>query len=343
MSTGAAGRAHVQGVRESGAAVKPHARAVLARRPSAAIVAAEVERVEAYARSVLSENTKKAYAHDLLQFGRWCERRGMPRFHEGDEVDGVLSVYLASMADAKKAPATIDRALRGILHGNRMQAGPLCRAVLRGIRRRSTHVSRQKTALTAADMRLLLEHCGEGNIAIRNRAILLLGFAGGFRRSELAALDVADVTFTGEGMRVLVRRGKTDQEGRGLEKGIPRALGGACPVVALRSYVEPRPKSITTPALFLAMNRWGHWYPRRLTPAQVGRIVQNACRSAGMSYAEYGGHSLRAGFVTSAAVLHKSLESIMRMTGHRSMSQVLKYVRHATIFEENAGDGLLDG
>jgi integrase len=317
-----------------------------------------VERAAAYVEANLSAKTRKDYAHDWSMFEGWCAARALDSAAAGDE---SIALYLAWMADQKHAPSSIERAWHGIYHKLRQadpsaQKGDLCRKVIRGIRRSSTHRKRAKKSLVADDVGRLLPHCGEGPLGVRNRALLLVGFAGGFRRSELAALDLGDLSFTEQGVRIALRRSKTDQEGKGHQKGLARSAGSRCPVAALLAwldYLDPRidgtEKDPEQPHLikvaqpvFPAMDRWGHIYPRRITPVVVANVVKAACRGAGFSVAEYGAHSLRAGFVTQAALLHKSLDAIMRQTGHRSVEQVLGYIRHATVFDENASDGILD-
>jgi integrase len=321
---------------------------------------ASIERAAAYIDANLSAKTRADYAHDWKMFEGWCTAYG----HNAAAADDAgIAVYLAWMADQKQAPSSIERAWHGIYWKLRQfipdtHKGDLCRKVLRGIRRTSAHRSRRKASLVADDVGRLLPHCGAGLIGLRNRALLLVGFAGGFRRSELARLDVGDLQFREEGVRIALRRSKTDQEGRGMEKGLVRSRRRErCPVAALLAWLEqlsPRidgtERSSTeqqhlikvAQPVFPAMDRWGHIHPRRITPRMVAHVVKAACRRAGLDAANYAGHSLRAGLVTQAALSHKSLDAIMRQTGHRSVDQVMEYIRHATIFDENASEGLLD-
>lgn len=307
----------------------------------AALVAAEVSRAAAYARSQRTASTTKSYAHDWTQFERWCRARAIDP-ESAD--DGAVAVYLAWMADEGHAPASIERAWHGVYHHLGTVKGDLCRRVLRGIRRNTTHLSGRKRPLVAGELAALLPHMGLGFIGMRNRAMLLCGFAGGFRRSELTKLTRADLEFSPEGVRVTVRRSKTDQQAQGQQKGIARAHGAVCAVSALEAWISHLDACGIAPEapLFPAMNRWGAIFDRPLTPVCVLLALKTALRRAGFELGPYGAHSLRAGFVTQATLNRKPLDAIMRQTGHKSVEQLLEYIRHAQVFTENASDGLFD-
>ncbi len=304
------------------------------------------ESARRYAAEQHAKNTKRAYAADWQTFATWARAHGVePELVE----DAQLASYLAHLADLGRSPATIDRAARGI--GARLRQiehgwglGPEARRVLIGIRRTSTWRSRAKRALTAPELRVVLEHAGDGRLGLRNRALFLLGFAGGFRREELVALNVSDLTFAAEGLRVAIRRSKTDQEGRGQEKGIVRGKrGDVCPVASVRAWLDETGAAGDDP-VFVAVGRWerepdGKF--RRLSAVMVKYNLAAACRRAGLGSAEYGGHSLRSGFVTTAAAQGKAISDIMRQTGHRSLAQVQRYIRHGTVFVKNASEGIL--
>jgi site-specific recombinase XerD len=324
-----------------------------------------IERAAAYVEANVTESTRKSYAQDWKMFERWCRARDLNPDHADD---AGVAVYLAWMADQGYAPASIERAWVGVYVSIRVRnpdahKGELCRRVLRGIRRTSTYKTKEKRPLVAGELAALLDHVGGGALGLRNRALLLVGFAGGFRRSELVALDLEDLAFSAEGLRVRLRRSKTDQEGRGQEKGLARARGELCPVQALSHWLdylnaqkvqttEQRPELATedqdgskvqkNAPVFPAMDRWGHLLGRRITPVCVANVLKTACRRAGIDVAAYGAHSLRAGFVTEAATRRKPLDAIMRQTGHKSVEQLLTYIRHAQVFQENASEGIFD-
>jgi len=175
---------------------------------------------------------------------------------------------------------------------------------------------------------------------LRDCALLLIGFSGAFRRSELISLNIEDVRFTREGIRVVLRKSKTDQEGAGMEKGI--AYGSnpdTCPVRILQDWIEAA--KIREGALFRQINKYGQVSQKRLASSHsVARIVKEYVRKIGLPVAEYSGHSLRAGFATEASANGASLDDIMRQTGHRSVEMVREYIRKQNLFKNNASTKL---
>ena len=169
----------------------------------------------------------------------------------------------------------------------------------------------------------------------RDRALLLVGFSGGFRRSELVALDVADVTDTEDGLKILIRRSKTDQEGEGRTLGIPYGSDPkTCPVRAYRKWIETA--GITEGPVFRAF-RHGAWAADALTDRVIALVVKKAAVRVGIEAAGLAGHSLRAGHATTASRNGASEASIMRQTGHRSVQMVRRYIREGSLFHDNAG------
>jgi integrase len=180
---------------------------------------------------------------------------------------------------------------------------------------------------------------GDGGLmAKRDRALLLLGFAGAFRRSELVALDVADLAEAAEGLRVTIRCSKTDQQGQGATIAIPRGTI-ACPVRAVREWLAAA--GIAAGPVFRPVNRHGRVQQRRLSDQTVATIVKNAAARLGLDASCFSGHSLRAGFVTSAAARGASLFKLMDVTRHKKVESLRGYVRDAELFTDNAGTGLL--
>lgn len=166
---------------------------------------------------------------------------------------------------------------------------------------------------------------------MRDRALILSGFAGAFRRSELVALDVADLAFTRDGLTVTLRRSKTDQEGQGRKIGIPYGANpDSCPVRVVQAWLKAA--AIADGPVFRSINRHGRVLPGRLAPADVARVVKKL--------AERAGHSLRAGHATAAAVAGASERSIMNQTGHRSVQMVRRYIRDGSLFRENSAGKL---
>lgn len=173
----------------------------------------------------------------------------------------------------------------------------------------------------------------------RDRLLLLVGFAGAFRRSELVALDLEDITITPDGLEVLVRRSKTDQEGTGTVKGIPFGSNPrTCPVRAFRAWIER--SGITTRTLFRHVDRHGCLHAHRLSGHAIARIIKRLAKVAGLDPVQFSGHSLRAGLATAAARAGKADRTIMRQTGHRSRAMLDRYVRDADLFTDNAAAGI---
>lgn len=174
----------------------------------------------------------------------------------------------------------------------------------------------------------------------RDRALLLLGFAGAFRRSELVALNVEDLDFCDGGLRVTIRRSKTDQEGQGATIAIARG-SVACPVDAVRAWIKAT--SIMDGPLFRPVTRTGKISARRLSARAVAELVKAHARRAGLKAADFSGHSLRSGFLTSAAARGASIFKMMDVSRHKSVDTLRGYVRDAEMFRDHAGDGLRNG
>jgi integrase len=189
-------------------------------------------------------------------------------------------------------------------------------------------------------IRKMLDVLPDSSLGCRDGALLLLGFSGGFRRSEIVGLDVADIEFTSDGLVIHQRRSKTDQEGEGRKVGIPfGSTPMTCPVRSLRAWLDAA--SITQGPVFRGVGRWGHVDDGRLDDRAVARVVQKYAKLIGLDPTKFAGHSLRAGLATSAARAGRSERSIMNQTGHRSVTMVRKYIREGSLFVENAAAGLL--
>jgi integrase len=198
----------------------------------------------------------------------------------------------------------------------------------------------QKAALDDEDLAAMVAMLGDELVGRRDRAILTLGWLGAFRRSELVALQVGDVMKTAEGLLVRVRRAKGDQEGRGGEKGIPYASRASlCPVRALEAWLGAA--GIAAGPIFRAVDRGGRVHSSALSDRSVARIVQRVAAAAGRDPATVAGHSLRAGFITTAARHGKRLDEIMRQTHQKSERTVRGYIRSMGAFENNAAMGLV--
>jgi integrase len=215
----------------------------------------------------------------------------------------------------------------------------MVRNTLKGIKRTLGTATVQKAPALTADIRAMVDVTDAGLIGLRDRALILLGFAGAFRRSELVALDVSDLTFNRDGLTVTLRRSKTDQEGQGRKIGIPYGSNpDTCPVRTLRAWLEET--AVTGGPVFVSLNRHGQVQPDRLSPVDIARVVKKLARRAGLDPAKYAGHSLRAGHATSAAASGASERSIMNQTGHKSVQMLRRYIREGSLFRENSAGKL---
>jgi site-specific recombinase XerD len=309
---------------------------------SAQPLAELVERAQAYTVDARASSTRRAYLSDFSTFEAWCARQGLP---SAPTTAAAVAVYLASLADFGRKASTIERALAGIAWAQRsrgfawQKAHPAISAVMSGIRRKHGTAPTQKAPVVDQELALLVGTLGNDLRGLRDRALLTIGWFGAFRRSELVALTVDDVKQEREGLVVAVRRSKGDQEGRGAEKGIPYASNPAvCPVRALGAWLEAA--GVTEGPIFRGVNRHGRVAGKGLSDRTVARIVQGAAQRGGLDPKEFGGHSLRAGFATTAAKKGKSLDAIMRQTLHKSEQVARGYIRHAKLFDDNAAVGL---
>jgi site-specific recombinase XerD len=296
---------------------------------------------EEFVQASKAGNTVRGYRSDWSDFTDWCSAQRLPALPAEPM---TVALYLADLAGSGAAASTIQRRVSSISQAHQAaghRTSPtsdfLVRQVMRGIRRTLGVAPRnQKAPISAAELRRLVTTCPAETLAgRRDRALLLVGDLGAFRRSELVALDAEDVAETDAGLRILLRRSKTDQEAGGLEKGIPRkADPQVCPVRALRVWREAA--GIHEGPLWRAVNRHDRVQPGRLSDRAVALIVKRACQRAGLDPDRYAGHSLRSGFATAAAEAGAPERAIMRQGGWTSEAMVRRYIRMADLFKENA-------
>jgi len=303
-------------------------------------LAPAMQSARAYAKAAKSDATRRAYRTSWGAFADWCGSRNLSFMPAAPE---TVAVYIAKLADAGRKVATIERALAAISEAQRAGGYPSPRAsapvrsVLQGIRRTKLTAQRQVAPIVLSDLRAMVSTLPKGLKGTRDRAILLLGFAGAFRRSELVGLDVVDLATSEDGLTVTLRRSKTDQEGAGRKVGIPRG-GSLCPVRAVAAWLEVR-GDVAGP-LFVGLTRHGKSTGLRLDGKDIANLIKSAAKAAGLDPAKVSGHSLRAGLVTTAARAGKSERAIMGQTGHRSVTMVRRYIRDAGLFDDNAADGI---
>ena len=304
----------------------------------------EVESANRYISSSLSENTIRAYRIQWDQFSAWCLVRGFDPLPAKPE---IVCVFIAWLADNNKKTATIARMLSSISKAHKTSgvfANPIgtemVKTAFSGIKREIGSDQARVDPISTEDIKKIVNSFQVTEEDIRNKAIILLGFFGGFRRSELVSLTRKDVKFSEEGMRVKLARSKTDQEGKGFFKSIPKyEEKDYCPVLALQDWLNIAPDS-----KFLFCHIEGTSGPvkvgKKLSDKMIARLIQRLTSRLEIK-GWFSGHSLRAGFVTAAARAGKSNRAIMKMTGHKSHAMVDRYVRLANEFEDNAASGIL--
>ena len=297
-----------------------------------------MEQAQEYARLSRASNTIRAYQSDWGDFETWCtahRRRALPATPE------TVALYLTHLAEQGRKPSTITRRVSSISQAHQMAdrrpptRSAKVRAVLRGIRRTKGTMPESKAPVLIDDIRAMMAYLPDRLLGTRDRALLLVGFAGGFRRSELVSLDVKDLDFTGDGLAITLRRSKTDQEAAGRKVGIPYGSSlETCPVRSLRAWLEA--SGIDSGPVFRPINWHEQIRPTRLSDKAVALVVKRAAEAAGKDASEFAGHSLRSGLATAAAIGGASERSIMKQTGHRSTAMVRRYIRDGSLFRENA-------
>jgi site-specific recombinase XerD len=291
-----------------------------------------------YVRRSKAKNTIKAYQSDWQSFSRWCKTRGLCSLPAEPR---VVALYLSDMADHGYKASTIGRHMIsiGLAHKTRGHASPTSdetvKAVWRGIRNTLGVAPQGKSPILVEDLRRMLQHAPNDLMGLRDRALLLLGFAGAFRRSELVSLNVEDVEFTRAGLIITLRRSKTDQAGEGRKVGIPYgSFIETCPVRTLQAWMAAA--GIETGPLFRHVTKGREIGTKHLSDKTVARIVKKYVERIGLDKRHFAGHSLRAGLATSAAMAGASERDIMAQTGHKNPMMVRRYIRDGNLFRSNA-------
>jgi site-specific recombinase XerD len=294
--------------------------------------------VREYVRASKAEATLRGYTSDWRDFCAWCEAHAVRALPATSE---AVASYIAECA-ARLKVGSIQRRLNAIAEAHKATGAEspthssLVRNTMKGIRRTLGTAPTQKAPALTDDIRAMVEAADAGLIGTRDSALLLLGFAGAFRRSELVGLSVEDCSFGRDGLMVTLRRSKTDQEGVGRKVGIPYgAYPATCPVRNVQEWLTQA--CITTGPLFRSINRHGKIQELGLSGIDVARIVKKLALRVGLDAARFAGHSLRAGHATSAAIAGASERSIMAQTGHRSVQMVRRYIRDGSMWRENSG------
>lgn len=305
-----------------------------------------VEQAAKFLEAARAGSTRKAYAEDLADFRRFTERHSLPFLPSTPE---TVALYIADLA-SRLSVSTIRRRMAAITNAHKeagfsnSPASPrqhyIVREVLAGIKRKVGTVQHGVDPLLAEDIRKIVTAGPDNLLGLRDRALVLVGFSGAFRRSELTSvLEVEDLNFTSTGLSIRMRRSKTDQEGKGRSVDIPFGeFPETCPVRALLSWLDEA--HITTGPVFRAVNRHGYVARNALSPRSVAKILKRVAARAGINAFSIAGHSLRVGMVTQAAMNGVEEREIARITGHHSIGMVRRYIRDGRAFGASARLGL---
>ena len=287
-------------------------------------------------------NTVRAYKSDFEDFGLFCVKNG---FNNLPSEPKIVSLYLTHLSSREAKISTIKRRLVsiGVIHkmkGHYLDTKhPVIIQNLMGIKRRKGTIQKGKKPLLINDIKTLIDVINKENEPdikkLRNKALLIIGFSGGFRRNEIVSLDIEDVEFVFEGIKITVKKSKTDQYGEGMVKGIPHFENSLyCPVATLKRWINI--SKIKQGPLFRRFLKGSILSNNRLTDQSIALIIKNYLVKAGIDSNNYSGHSLRSGFATSAAEAGAEERSIMTMTGHKSTEMVRRYIKEANLFKNNA-------
>jgi integrase len=317
----------------------------------------EAEQIEDLLRHALAANTIRAHQSDMQHYLGWGGT--MPA--SASAVAAYIAAFAGTLAVStiERRVATLSKTHDTLGVENPCQSA-LVKATLQGLRRKHGVAQKQAKALTRDDLFAILDPMGESLKDARDRALLLIGFAGGFRRSELVGLDVTDIEPVRQGIIITLRHSKTDQEGAGRKIGIPHGRTRHCPVATLTNWLAR--SGITRGAIFRPINRHGQiqpganlsegstgsredhatkMKPERLSGDAVSEIIRERLTAAGIDPDGYSGHSLRAGFATSAAQAGASTLKIRAQTGHTSDAMLARYIRDGELFTGNAAGAVL--
>ena len=292
-------------------------------------------------KSSKANNTLRAYKSDYKDFGAFCAKHGLSSLPTEPK---TVSLYLTHLSKNSKI-STLRRRLVSISTAHKLKGHyldtkhPIIIENLMGIKRVKGSIQKGKKPLLIKHLKLIIDVINEEKIdeikKLRDKSIILTGFGGGFRRSELISIDHEDLEFVSEGLKITVKRSKTDQFGEGMIKGLPYFTNEKyCPVVNLKKWIEF--SKIKSGPIFTRFSKGSSLTNKRLTDQSVVLIMKEYMSKAGIENKNFAGHSLRSGFATVAAESGADERSIMAMTGHKTTQMVRRYIREANIFKNNA-------
>ena len=289
-----------------------------------------------------ANNTVRAYKSDFKDFGIFCAQNG---FKSLPSEPKIVSLYLTYLSTKEAKISTLKRRLVsiGVIHrlkGHYLDTKhPSIIENIMGIKRRKGSIQKSKKPILISNLKLLINVIDEQQKKeikkLRDRTIILIGFSGGFRRNEIVSLDYDDLDFVQEGLKINIRRSKTDQYGEGFIKALPYFDNPKyCPVVSLKNWINT--SKISSGSIFRRFSKGSKLSEHRLTDQTVALLIKEYLQLAGIDSKNYSGHSLRSGFATSAAESGAEERSIMAMTGHKSTEMVRRYIKEANLFKNNA-------
>jgi len=289
-----------------------------------------------------ANNTVRAYKSDFNNFGLFCAQNG---FKSLPSEPKIVSLYITHLSSKGIKMSTLKRRLVsiGVIHklkGHYLDTKhPVIIENIMGIKRRKGSIQKGKKPLLINNLKKIINVIDEYNTEnikkFRDRSIILMGFSGGFRRNEIVSLDYDDLDFVTEGLKISIKRSKTDQFGKGSVKGLPYFDNTQyCPVLSLKNWIEI--SRIRSGPLFRRFSKGTKLSEKRLTDQTVALLIKKYLKIAGIDSKNYSGHSLRSGFATSAAEAGVEERNIMSMTGHKSPEMVRRYIKEANIFKNNA-------
>ena len=287
-------------------------------------------------------NTVRAYKADFRDFDLFCVKNG---FRSIPSEPKIVSLYLTHLSKKEIKISTIKRRLVsiGVIHKLKGQyldtKHPSIIENLMGIKRRKGTKQKSKKPILIRDLKLIIKAINEQNKKeikkLRDKSIIIIGFSGGFRRNEIVSLDYDDLEFVSEGLKITIKKSKTDQFGEGTIKALPYFNNSEyCPVITLKKWIEIA--KINTGPLFRRFSKGSKLLDKRLTDQTVALLIKEYLNLAGIDNKNYSGHSLRSGFATSAAESGAEERSIMAMTGHKTTEMVRRYIKEANLFKNNA-------
>ena len=280
-----------------------------------------------------ANNTLRAYQSDFKDFSLFCNKNG---FSSMPTQPKIIALYITKLSKSSKF-STLKRRIASISVLHKLKGyyldtkHPIIMENLHGIKRTLGSRQKSKKPILINDLKLIINAIDEtkskfkNKNKLRDKALILIGFAGGFRRSELVNIDYEDVEFVTEGVKILIKRSKTDQSGEGIIKAIPYFDNQKfCPVVAIKEYIESISTDINKGKIF------------DISDKSVALIIKKYAQKSGLDSNKYAGHSLRSGFATTAAEFGAEERNIMAMTGHKTTQMVRRYIQEANLFKNNA-------